>query len=1267
MVSSNKIPPIELKRLSGVENLQPEQVREILEKSVDWIGHFYERSSGDRKVTCNFFVEGLNYGGVFDLSTAADIEKGIAPVEGRVPYLFLSDLLNFIEQIRTSLTTNRRVPLNQEQIVELDRLGNIFDWIKVSPRNNKITIDDLERIENEQLTDTIIRRVELIKLILAPSIGISVEGKLVKKEEEAEAVSRGSAGGGAFPFPMGEKGDSEPSQDQGGDTQQQEPEEPKKPDHQPSTPLKISELSPEKKLYLQSLSIITINQALNRYFSDAALQDLGLPPGSRVTFDQLPLGVRQQLMDRAFLQVETMLLSGRFNLNDLISQPGTRVDFTSQTGLNLLIDVHGMKLINQAVHEIVVKQENSPIAANIKKNEQEQLKAEQLSERVRNKDQADKKVENTTSTAQAEAIIQDTSKRGDEFARAIESELNIISVENGEKYLDEAFLKNLEVIIGRRDPVSSARIVANARSLVEVYIQQGLPPEYLIPDAKRFDYSKFRNLFGNELSPAEFEKNKEEIANLIIFYWKRKRAIWFREIRQEFGQEKYTPEEAIALAKQNNPARAAKHIELRRLNFDQGGRNVAEALADPNSPAAKGNAILSDFVQLQQDLIAKKLEAEIAKMNPDGQQQTLKAYFEFYMPGVVVQQYNIQIFRTEIVPKMSPMDYYLINANHATEPGAFAKNGDGFMQRAFTGAQDGGSGDDLLNNDLSRQALKWGLRAGIGAATSGASEAAFAQWEAMKAADPTGMLAQVENELLSRIIELFRKYWPYILGALITALLASIAPLLLFLLPLGYLGFRFLPQIQPLLPGGIEAAQRIAAESTAIGQDGLRRARLELGNDGIAATQGIGGGGELTQNIASSTLITAGQAVVATVTGASVFVFLYQASLNSAFLTDFPTNESEYISNIEKTSKYAEMTKTAEIVGGCISPENNGSKCENPIFPLSIRYTVTITPKEDFSIQITSIKDTIRFNQSEKGWENMGQTPPVISEVTFLGFPYFIELIGEQNGGNSPPLNTPVPTIPAGTDIIDSEATPTSPPPGAIVIKAGESLTFSYELRELNSDYRHTAITNTIEVDFYAQNDFTSATDNIITGARVCLGECGGDAGCWPITGTLTQMPYDSDYSHGKNPKNKYWHDAYDIGTGKGPALYGNNVYVPFDGELCFVRCSGQNEGFGCYFALSFSDGGQQNKLIFAHFQDPHPNISTPGSCMQVEAGFLIGQSGTRGTSTNNHLHYGASHGGDVFGMPNDPGFTIIETLVPEDNDGNHPPVEGKGVTTCYE
>jgi murein DD-endopeptidase MepM/ murein hydrolase activator NlpD len=69
---------------------------------------------------------------------------------------------------------------------------------------------------------------------------------------------------------------------------------------------------------------------------------------------------------------------------------------------------------------------------------------------------------------------------------------------------------------------------------------------------------------------------------------------------------------------------------------------------------------------------------------------------------------------------------------------------------------------------------------------------------------------------------------------------------------------------------------------------------------------------------------------------------------------------------------------------------------------------------------------------------------------------------------------------------------------------------------------------------------------------------------------------------------------------------------------------------------------------------------------MSVDEGFLIGPMGTRGNSTGVHLHYEVDYNG-VFYHPSSRNFSILETLVPETNNGNYPPKLGDGVSTCYE
>lgn len=1253
-IDKNKV-LIELKSITGVENLDYKVIAEVLTKSAYVIENFERLLSGsERIITGNWFVGNLNLSNGFRLSTAEEAAKNIASTKAGDRFLFLSDLINFVEQIRTSLVDNHNLksPISIEQAAELDRLESTFRWLGISISDNKISARDLEKIENDYLSDTILKRIQLIRLILAPNLG-ALPAEEEKKPETEEELEKKKLSTAKVPTASGSGGFAAGVDDAGGG-ETDTPEEPtdrrerreRRQREEPDSsrePIKISELDPQSKLYLQSLSIITINQALNRYFSDAALESMGLQAGTKITFDQLPLDVRQQLMDRAFLQVETQLLSGQYSLNDLIKNSSDRINFSNQSALGLLIDIKSLKLINQAVKQLVENKDQIAFASEAKKNQEQELTSEKLTDRVKNEKT------NATTTKQAKDLINETAKDPD-FARHIESALSIV---NSEDHLDDVFWQKLEGVIGSRDVTRKQIIVDNIRRLVEAYVKEGVPPEYFIPDPKRFDFNKFKNIFGNELTPAEFEKHQEELGNLIIFYWKRKRAIWMRDIRAEYGQESMTIEEA--LAKGETIENLVKRNQIISLTIDPttGGRQLAVVTANPSSDLAKNSKVLSDFIKQQQELIAKQLEVDLSKQTEEQKQETFRVYFEYYLPGFQVEKYTFDIFQELIVPQISPMDYYMIAGGENLEAGAFNHRGNGFIQQAFSG-QNGEGGDDLLNNKLTREGLKWAIKGGIAAATGGTAAAVLAQWEAAKKADPTGTLQRLEDEGLSAVIEFIRKNWFPILLVTIGSIIAALGPILLILLPVAFAIIKYFPELKALLFGGSQIAGR-----EILGAENLTRAQQEvLSEEIVRATELAEATPTLTSQISSSTMLTASQAVAATVVGTISFVMIYQASLNSAFLTDFPTSESEIINFDQKTSKYAFIEKKAKIISGCPSPEND-AKCENPSFPISIEYTITIGPKEDFSLQINDIKDTIEFKQSKKGWEEAGQTPPIIPSKKELDFNYFKEIIKKQGGEFGSPINSTPTPLPTGE---------ITPPPttteDVILIPAGSELTFTYTLENLGSDYNHTAIVNTIEANFYYQNSYLAGTDSVSTATRVCLGQCGGDIGCWPTTGDVDQLPF-GPYTHGApgNTKNS-WGDSFDIGCDdcSGAAIYGPKIYARYDGELKFMGCD--DDQYGCRYILAFEHDGQTLYEDYAHMQEPNPAI-TSGS-MTVEAGFPIGKMSNRGTKSV-HLHWGIVNGPGGGWWGSKPAFSLTMQLVPETDQNNKPAKEGDHVTTCYE
>ncbi|MBU1033376.1 M23 family metallopeptidase [Patescibacteria group bacterium] len=1223
--SEKRIP---LKELSGVSKFSREDVARILSLIKLWIYDFHNKSYKESKVSGGFRVNRFS-GEEFDLSTYLDIisDKFENPFEE--PHLFISDLINFVDQLYHPIPDVFIANENSRNIVaELGKLGSVFELIGVYPDKDRVSIEDLQRMEDFSIRQLIVKHIEKIEVIL--------DLKPTKEEEEPEdekdAVKDGAAGIPKTVAGKTSKDESPDSSDSDGDDEIDKKLEKEEP------PLKISELDPQSKLYLQSLSIITINQALGKYFNEASLAKYGFPPGTRITFDQLPLEVRRQLMDRAFLQVENLLLSGNFTLEDLIKNPAQRISFSSQASLGLLMDPRGLNLLNGAIREITTAKDK---VEKIKQNQEE--KAELNS----------KKAEEVIEDAREQAGIDPN------FAKNIESELNIVQ---NESRLDEVFFEKLSGIASEVDQFKIRQAIISGKAYIEVLIQQGVPPEYIIPDPRNFDYNRFVNIFGNNLDATQFNAHKEEIANLIIFYWKRKRAIWTREFSQEFGLEKYTPEEAQRLFDEisKDPEKRKRLEILARFNLNYGGSEIASQLVERDG--SKLSEEMKAFREQQEKLIKEYLKEEINKLSAAEQQETFAVWLQFYQPGSPQIEYSVENFYQLIDSQSNSMDFSALAAAEAFGAGSFNQNGSGWMQNAFAPGGDY-QGTGLMDSAAGQAGKKLATKA-IGEGLYVALDAAGGWGEVLRAAETAApwikkLKEKIIEQGLEKVLESIKKYWPVLLAFTLLAALGGFLAGVLAALATYYFLKNGLAGIKNLFTGTQKVVGKIGN-----GVSGIAGEKASISNQAIVKQNSIGqlsAPGNTLATQLSPAMITAGQAVIATFTGTALLVFMYQTSLNSAFLTDFPKNETDFTNSVEKTSKYAEISKTAKIKSGCPNPESNDTKCENPSFPVTIEYTITIKPKEDFTIQITDLQDKIKFKQSKKGWEDAGTSAPSIENEKKLEFDYFKEIIKEQGGLTSENINiTPTPTPGSETtNDIDSTGTQDN-----IIIPPGSELTFTYSLENLGTGYNHTAIINTIEANFYYQNGFMSGMDNMITASRVCLGDCSAGAGCWPTNGILTQLPFgvgtpDADASH-RPPLSGGYSDAYDIGGSGGHP----NVYVPFPGDLCFKGCS--DTGYGCYFTLTFDGSGSSQKLLFAHFEQPNSQLPQAETCMVVDEGFLLGPMGTRGNSTGVHLHYEIDFEGQFY-HPSSRNFSILETLVPETDKGNYPPVLNDGVSTCYE
>jgi hypothetical protein len=408
----------------------------------------------------------------------------------------------------------------------------------------------------------------------------------------------------------------------------------------------------------------------------------------------------------------------------------------------------------------------------------------------------------------------------------------------------------------------------------------------------------------------------------------------------------------------------------------------------------------------------------------------------------------------------------------------------------------------------------------------------------------------------------------------------------------GWTGYGIQKWFGELFPGkeGVGSTMPIAGSPEALAADALRAGKaVEAAQaaQGTAATA-LQGGTFIGQTITTI----GGQAVLGTIAATAGGVIIMQNLAFGSLLANFPvvtplSTTSGLIPG--KESEFVTIEKRA-FIAGC--PEN---KCENPSFPIKVEYTLTIKPKGNYTIQVLDAIDTMKVNHSDKAWEEKeGKKPPTIPERV-KGLSDFEELYEEM------------------------------------IIEPGDSVVISYS-ETLDSNYNHSSVLNTFDLKIFAKDPQTGVegTDNAITGEVVYIGDYSQGAGCWPASGTITQLPGGS-YSHSRV-------DAFDIANSEGTP-----IFAPFSGEACPGNL---DPGYGNHVVLRANEGN----FVFGHFRSL--NIST---CKQVTAGELLGAMGNTGNSSGPHLHFGM--------LGSSPSSGALPSLMP---DGASVKVNDP-VRTCYE
>jgi len=306
----------------------------------------------------------------------------------------------------------------------------------------------------------------------------------------------------------------------------------------------------------------------------------------------------------------------------------------------------------------------------------------------------------------------------------------------------------------------------------------------------------------------------------------------------------------------------------------------------------------------------------------------------------------------------------------------------------------------------------------------------------------------------------------------------------------------------------------------------------------------------------TTTVHIATQAVMGTIAAVAGTEVLLQSTIDAALVADFPIVEPLGAFSIDgvdgKVSEFVEIEKRA-FIAGC--PEN---KCESPSFPIKVEYTVIITPKSNYTIQILDATDTLKVNHSTKAWEEKGKTPPTIPErvKNLADFP---ELYDEM------------------------------------VLEPGDSVTLSYS-ETLDEKYNDASVTNKFELKVFAKDPTTGqeGTDNAITGEIIYIGDYSQGEGCWPVSGTITQLPFNK----GLDSTHSIW-DAFDISNAEG-----TSIYTPFSGKAC--PGTRDPKTYGIHVILQSDKGTFQ----FSHM---HATNGIDNGCKDVVAGDVIGYMGDTG------------------------------------------------------
>lgn len=862
--------------------------------------------------------------------------------------IFVSDLLAFLEQSTLPLSKH----LNRNNKQALAKLGNdYFSRIGLASKisADQITLPELKKLENNsnywQKISSDIGQTLLDIIAEVEKTPDEEEKEPEKEESEAPATAPAwiSKLITAQEAQIEDKPDAEGAEE---NPQQTLPED-------FSKEFNLARLDDNSKLYIRSLAIISVNQALNFQFANLSKEQLSNMGFKQVpTFDQLSLESRQQLLNTTFSKIESLLIGGRYSLDKLINTPSMRISFAKEVALRVMSDIRGGEIFARELGKLT-RSEQDPLELKkqLDTNEEQKFKQKLL----------DKKF-----SVNGENISEDLQKQLDGLSTE-EAEAFFAAID-GQKNLNKDFLAKIgasftrvtknnfldewnKIVANDKSAVDRAFLVKdNILPVIDVFIQQNYPTGYI----ENLNWTRFQAHFGRDIiGENTFVANERVIKDLLTCYWKTQRAEWSHSIHQGIDNELYTPEDLEQIwtefdsveqvefdPKNKTPKNLSKKdkqiLQKQSIYFQQIKQQAGYNLIDAEVVSKK----IAGFPQNQINS-ARFSSEEISNLNKlttayrqsfldvinNAGLQTQIITLNYYLPGEEYATDNI-FLQANTLTQFSPYDLGTINYNQAF--GNYQHN-EYPLYRSLN--NEGGIKNNLHESfaavkNVGNQAMDFigqkAVRAGLNYATAGAFEAL-----------PEPIKQMIEQEVWGRVRKVVEPLLKVLLASLVAAFGALIA---LTLKVLSFLG----------VGGGAKGAGAALAQKSLFSQAADASASavnsvFGTGKGAAASTPGAlsagaqsstgvqaralnAGGLSSAAALGKGVMATAGQAVLTAFGLAAGTTLFYQTVINSAFLTHFPTGggggggEAVYCNgtNVGNITYYDQRSMNhIRICGGC--------------------------------------------------------------------------------------------------------------------------------------------------------------------------------------------------------------------------------------------------------------------------------------------------------------------------------------------------------------